>query len=145
MQGSTKMERRYSVVCCYYFSTHVQELNVPPVPRMRHKFAKEVLFPISMTLNKGDSLRYSEILACDQTVREFGPSQAFHDSVLAALKYDEVQETSRSRVRAFLSKLMKDLGVFFTLYALSRSYSAPSSSLESTPELLCQSSPRKSS
>ena len=79
---------------------------------MRHRFTKHVLFEVATKLNKADSLKYSEILASDQYIRDFGPSQLFEQAVAAAIRVGGNGENERGKTHMLLLKIMKDISEF---------------------------------
>lgn len=83
---------------------------------MRYRFTKEVLFDVATMLNRTSSFKYSEILACDQRIREFGPAKLFEQSVEAYVKSDSGGDHARSKLHVFLLTVMKDVSACFSLF-----------------------------
>ena len=73
---------------------------------MTYRFAKEVLFDVASLLAKAGPIKYSEVLACDRTIREFGPTQVLEDSVNATMGF----KCTESNVHLSFIKVIKDVG-----------------------------------
>ncbi|THH08783.1 hypothetical protein EW145_g2474 [Phellinidium pouzarii] len=52
-------------------------IEIPSVWRWRHRFVKEVVSDVVQKLNSVQALKYSEMLALDQKIRDFGPRDLY--------------------------------------------------------------------
>ncbi|KAI5115972.1 hypothetical protein M0805_001503 [Coniferiporia weirii] len=94
-------------------------LEIPSIWCWRHRFVKEVVTEVIQKLDSVRGLKYSEMLALDQKIRNFGPRELFKRCT-TAMNHSNVYDG----VMPYLRRYMMNLSVDNTLMLLHRNFFA---------------------